>query len=1499
MGMQKFQFETWPPKTKEQTTVTTTSTTSTNGDDENNNTTSLLDTHLNKTKENNKNDDETVNTEVDNTDLESTMGDFSQAPEEDDDLETFDDVTATTETITTTTSSKPSTVNAAVTDTNSTEEYSQQDIFMMQNDDPQTREQVHESIEKAIEAYILVFTHPQKTNRACELALDCTTQVVTKGYLSGRAGGQDDISGSGSKFRETPRENKPPTSLLHQLMIATQKCGESSKDSIQSGVVDCFKAIMTSPKCSVHEASMLLAIRCIFHIYLVTKSSECQQNTKKCMMDIVISIIRRMEESPLKEKSLFYADSYYLLRSLVKLSSKELQGIDDNAVTAANFLTRQIFTNSVDPLALNNKVLSLELICQIMECAGDNICYGEKFVHLVQSQLCVALLKNCMSNHIQVAFISQKTFLVLVYKFKIHLKDEIQVFITNIFLRVLQSENSSFIQKALVLESLRSLCNDPVLLTQIFLNYDCDFDAMNIYKEIVFHLTKLSGKSISQPISNLSKKDAEDSFELSLAAVEVLVTILHTFLKALVAKDNFEINDTAGKKIRSLLGLKEVGKFNLQQFEVKKQKDLDDIENFVPPSSPLASFQESSSNLAGQMVDAFDRKRNAQETFELGAVKFTLSIKDGLRYFIENGFVNLKAKEIAIFFLDNKDKLDKTQMGEVLGKEPDSSFLKTPADAEEGGSGFFLQILNHYVDAMDFTGLLFDEAIRLFLSGFRLPGEAQKIDRIMEKFAERYTKQNIDIFPNADTAFILAFSVIMLNTDLHNPSIKPERRMTLDGFKRNNSGIGENGSDLPAEFLAGIFQRIKESPFSLKEDDAAREKAAADVLETSLFGDAGLFGTSSEDRKREKFKKEREEMMNATEQLIRRRKGKANASGRSLADSVAPADVVKPMFDVTWGPVIGILSQILECSDDARTIAVSLNGFIFAIRISAHSNMSLARDTFINSLAKFTLLGSIKEMTFKNLEAIRTLMKIAVADGEFLGESWGPVLQCISQLARKRMSASGLDSDKEFLQQGNVGGSTPAKNKKKFATDSIFVSRQQTQAVMTKEMEEMNNRAILESFGEELIDGVFSSTVKLSARSLGHFIEQLVAVSKAELDGDTNQGIKGVKPDDPSIFSLQRLVEVADFNMDSRPRVIWTQVWEIMADYFAEIGCHRNQMISVFAIDSLKQLTSKFLEKPELTEFHFQRIFLKPFLVIIENTETPLANRELVLQCLDQMVNTKAHNLQSGWKIFFDILMVAARDPSERITILAINILQRSLDEHLSKLCKLPSVEANEAEGEESKEEKEDVSAVERRNRNSAAEDFVGMCKASLSFIPQAGSKIKYPIGVSMRALCHSAIYADLIAEKRMLPPVSGYQTENSEEPGYTYKGLNEKESLEMILWRPLFEGLANAVKSTVPSRSGGMGCIIQRGSVLAIRAILLRHGSLFSLRQIGTILRETIIPAFCQGAESDLSPVVGITSESPAISNLDFLVDAMPLPPSRYDQGLQKFEEVARSMDW
>ena len=82
------------------------------------------------------------------------------------------------------------------------------------------------------------------------------------------------------------------------------------------------------------------------------------------------------------------------------------------------------------------------------------------------------------------------------------------------------------------------------------------------------------------------------------------------------------------------------------------------------------------------------------------------------------------------------------------------------------GEDFNKQTLYKYVDSIEFGDMTFDGALRKFLSYFWLPGEAQKIDRMMEKFAERYCSQNEGVFANPDTAYVLAYSLIMLNTDV-------------------------------------------------------------------------------------------------------------------------------------------------------------------------------------------------------------------------------------------------------------------------------------------------------------------------------------------------------------------------------------------------------------------------------------------------------------------------------------------------------------------------------------------------------------------------------------------------------------------------------------------------------------------------------------------------------------------------------------------------------------
>lgn len=49
----------------------------------------------------------------------------------------------------------------------------------------------------------------------------------------------------------------------------------------------------------------------------------------------------------------------------------------------------------------------------------------------------------------------------------------------------------------------------------------------------------------------------------------------------------------------------------------------------------------------------------------------------------------------------------------------------------------------------------------------------------MEKFAERYVKCNPSSFKSADVAYVLAYSVIMLNTDAHNPQVSLRHKQLL------------------------------------------------------------------------------------------------------------------------------------------------------------------------------------------------------------------------------------------------------------------------------------------------------------------------------------------------------------------------------------------------------------------------------------------------------------------------------------------------------------------------------------------------------------------------------------------------------------------------------------------------------------------------------------------------------------------------------------------------
>uniref|UniRef100_A0A3B3CCM5 Cytohesin 4a n=1 Tax=Oryzias melastigma TaxID=30732 RepID=A0A3B3CCM5_ORYME len=185
--------------------------------------------------------------------------------------------------------------------------------------------------------------------------------------------------------------------------------------------------------------------------------------------------------------------------------------------------------------------------------------------------------------------------------------------------------------------------------------------------------------------------------------------------------------------------------------------------------------------------------------FLRGKKKFNMDPKMGIKYLVEHDLLEWRADSVAEF-LYKQEGLNKTAIGNFLG-ERDKMHLDT---------------LKAFVALHEFYDLNLVQALRQFLWSFRLPGEAQKIDRMMEAFATRYCDCNPSVFQSTDTCYILSFAIIMLNTSLHNPNVKD--KPSLQRFVSMNRGIN-NGEDLPSELLTKLYNSIRNEPFKIPEDD--------------------------------------------------------------------------------------------------------------------------------------------------------------------------------------------------------------------------------------------------------------------------------------------------------------------------------------------------------------------------------------------------------------------------------------------------------------------------------------------------------------------------------------------------------------------------------------------------------------------------------------------------------------------------------------------------------
>ncbi|ELR56638.1 Cytohesin-2 [Bos mutus] len=234
-------------------------------------------------------------------------------------------------------------------------------------------------------------------------------------------------------------------------------------------------------------------------------------------------------------------------------------------------------------------------------------------------------------------------------------------------------------------------------------------------------------------------------------------------------------------------------RMELENIRRRKQELLVEIQRL------REELSEAMSEVEGLEANEGSKTLQRNRKMAMGRKKFNMDPKKGIQFLVENELLQNTPEEIARF-LYKGEGLNKTAIGDYLGEREELN----------------LAVLHAFVDLHEFTDLNLVQALRQFLWSFRLPGEAQKIDRMMEAFAQRYCLCNPGVFQSTDTCYVLSFAVIMLNTSLHNPNVRD--KPGLERFVAMNRGINEGG-DLPEELLRNLYDSIRNEPFKIPEDD--------------------------------------------------------------------------------------------------------------------------------------------------------------------------------------------------------------------------------------------------------------------------------------------------------------------------------------------------------------------------------------------------------------------------------------------------------------------------------------------------------------------------------------------------------------------------------------------------------------------------------------------------------------------------------------------------------
>uniref|UniRef100_A0A7N0TSC5 SEC7 domain-containing protein n=1 Tax=Kalanchoe fedtschenkoi TaxID=63787 RepID=A0A7N0TSC5_KALFE len=806
-------------------------------------------------------------------------------------------------------------------------------------------------------------------------------------------------------------------------------------------------------------------------------------------------------------------------------------------------------------------LFALGLINSAVELGGPSIGKHPRLLNLIQDELFRNLMQFGLSMSPLILSMVCSIVLNLYQHLRTELKLQLEAFFSCVILRLAQSRyGASYQQQEVAVEALVDFCRQKSFMVEMYANLDCDITCTNVFEDLANLLSK-SAFPVNSPLSSMH-----------ILALDGLIAI---------------IQGMAERVSNGSLGL-ENSPVTLEEYTPFWMVKCD---NYRDPT---------------HWVPFVRRRKYIKRRLMIGADHFNRDPKKGLEFLQGTHLLpdKLDPQSVACFFRYTAG-LDKNLVGDFLGNHDE----------------FCVQVLHEFAGTFDFQDMNLDTALRLFLETFRLPGESQKIQRVLEAFSERYYEQSPHILANKDAALLLSYSLIMLNTDQHNVQVK--KKMTEEDFIRNNRHIN-GGGDLPREFLSELYYSICKN-------------------EIRTIPDAGSGFPE----------------MNPSRWIDLMHKSKKTAPF-IVADDRALLD--HDMFAIMSGPTIAAISVVFDHAENEDVFQTCIDGFLAIAKISACHHLEDVLDDLVVSLCKFTTLLnpiSVEEPVLvfgddaKARMATATVFTIANRYGDYIRTGWRNILDCILRLhklgllpARVASDAaddSGLSSEpgqgkplSSSLSSAHLQSlGTPRRSSGLMGRFSQLLSldTEEPRSQPTEQQLAAHQRT-LQTIQKCHIDSIFTESKFLHANSLLQLARALIWAA-----GRPQKGTGSPEEEDTAVFCLELLIAITLNNRD-RIILLWQGVYEHIVN-IVQVTVMPCALIEK-AVFGLLKICQRLLPYKE----NLADELLKSLQLVLKlDSRVADAYCEQISQEVCRLVKANAAHIRSqmGWRTITALLSVTAR----------------------------------------------------------------------------------------------------------------------------------------------------------------------------------------------------------------------------------------------------------------